>query len=134
MTMPNTPACASCRLPWSVNADKRLGPDGAVLHEACAEFLGYLEGQQLDASKASPAGTQNGRIHSLEIVAGIYRVPQIRDYAGRLDEVERRLKLPRTGGDTESRLASLEALYGERLHFPLALWRLAAMLPEPWKA
>jgi hypothetical protein len=34
----------------------------------------------------------------------------------------------------EAPTASLEALYGERLHFPLALWRLAAMLPEPWKA
>jgi hypothetical protein len=132
--IPSTPACASCRLPLKSDAVKVFAPDGAVLYDACANFLGYLPGQQLDAGKRVKCQTLNGRIHALEILVEIYRVPNVQRHHERLDDVEDATGLPRSEGDTRARLKVLEVAYGDRVRFPIALWRLAAMLPEPWRA
>ena len=105
-----------------------LGPDGRVYHDACAGFLGYLPGQPVDILAPYQAVTVNGKIHALEILYGIYRVPDIRRYGDRLDAIEDAAGRARSEGSTRARVQSLSAEHGERLHFPRILWRLAAQL------
>jgi hypothetical protein len=105
-----------------------LAPDGLTYCQACTNFLGYLQGQQVDIFAPYKASTLNGRIHALEIVFGIYHVENVRRYGDRLDAIERAAGRSPSTGSPEERLAPFEAEYGERLHFPRIFWRLAAQL------
>jgi len=126
--IPSTPTCVSCRLAWKADAVKVLGPDGRVYHDACARYLGYLPGQQLDILAPYPTTTVNGQIHALGIMFGIYRVPDIQNYGDRLDAVETAAGRERSEGTAGERVKALQAEYGDRLNLPRVFWRLAAQL------
>jgi hypothetical protein len=110
------------------NANSVDGPDGRVYHYACADYLGYLEGQEVDPEEPVPPLTDNGKMQALEILYGLYPATNTYRHGDRLDAIEEATGWERQHGEHKARIATLVAAHGKQLWFPRARWRLAAQV------